>query len=118
MGSSNDMTTTGSRGRSPLVKPGCAKEIDLSLGRQEVNGVIFAAALMVGMNFAITMLTAMKKTLTMMMMMLMTMTSRRRVITRLSCRKCQALVVRKSHIHCSGRSLERIFIKAFKKEFL
>ena len=62
MGSSNDMTTTGSRGSSPLVKPGCAKEIDLSLGMQEVNGVIFAAALMVGMNFAITMLTAMKKT--------------------------------------------------------
>ena len=62
MGSSNDMNTTGSRGSSPLVKPGCAKEIDLSLGMQEVNGVIFAAALMVGMNFAITMLTAMKKT--------------------------------------------------------
>ena len=62
MGSSNDMTTTGSRGSSPLVKPGCAKEIDLSLRMQEVNGVIFAAALMVGMNFAITMLTAMKKT--------------------------------------------------------
>ena len=95
------MTTTGSRGSSPLVKPGCAKEIDLSLGRQEVNGVIFAAALMVGMNFVITMLTAIKKTLMIMMMMLMTMTSSRRVITRLSCRECLALVVRKSHFHCS-----------------
>ena len=95
------MTTTGSRGSSPLVKLGCVKEIDLSLGRQEVNGVIFAAALMVGMNFVITLLTAMKKTLTMMMMMLMTMTSRRRVITRLSCRECLALVVKKSYFHCS-----------------
>ena len=35
MGSGNDMITTGSGGRSPLVKPRCAKEIDLSLGRQE-----------------------------------------------------------------------------------
>ena len=53
-----------------LVKPGCAKEIDLSLGRQEVNAVIFAAKLMVGMSFVITLLTA--------------MTSRRRVMTRTS----------------------------------
>ena len=93
MGSSNDMTTIGSSRSSPLVKPGCAKEIDLSLGRQEVNSVIFAAALMVGMSFVITLLTAMKKTLTMMMilmmmmmvLMTMTMTSRRRVVTRTSC---------------------------------
>ena len=87
MGPSNDMTTTGSRRSSPLVKPGCAKEIDLSLGRQEVNAVIFAAKLMVGMSFVITLLTAMKKTLTMkmiLMMMLMTITSRRRVMTRTS----------------------------------
>ena len=90
MGPSNDMTTTGSRRSSPLVKPGCAKEIDLSLGRQEVNAVIFAAKLMVGMNFVITLLRAIKKTLTMMMfliilmMLLMTMTSRRRVMTRKS----------------------------------
>ena len=53
MGSSNDMTTTGSRRSSSLVKPDCAKEIDLSLGRQEVNAVIFAAKLMVGMSFVI-----------------------------------------------------------------
>ena len=100
MGSSNGMTSTGSRGSSPLVKPGCAKEIYLSLGRQEENVAIFAAALMVGMSFVITILTAVKKTLTMMMMMLMTMTSRRRAITKLSCLECLALVVKKSHFHC------------------
>ena len=87
MGPNNDMSTTGSRRSSPIVKLGCAKEIDLSLGRQEVNAVIFAAKLMVGMSFVITLLTAMKKTLTMkmiLMMMLMTITSRRRVMTRTS----------------------------------
>ena len=69
-----------------VVKPGCAREIDRSLGRQKVNAVIFAAASMVGISFVITLLTAMKKTLPMMMilMMLITMTSRRRVITRTS----------------------------------
>ena len=90
MGPSNDMTTTGSRRNSPLVKPGCAKDIDLSLGRQKLNAVIFAAKLMVGMSFVITLLTEMKITLTMMMilmilmLMLMTMASRRRVMTRTS----------------------------------
>ena len=46
-----------------LVKPGCAKEIDLSLKRQAVNAVIFAAALMVGISFVMTLLTGIKKTL-------------------------------------------------------
>ena len=71
----------------PVYGLGCAKEIDLSPKRQAVNAVIFAAALMVGMSFVITLLTAIKKTLTMLMilmMMLMTMTSRRRVMTRTS----------------------------------
>ena len=83
----------------PVYGLGCAKEIDLSLKRQAVNAVIFAAALMVGMSFVITLLTGITKTLTM-MMMLMTMTSRRRVITRTSCHECLALLVRKSHFHC------------------
>ena len=82
----------------PVYGLGCAKEIDLSLKRQAVNAVIFAAALMVGMSFVITLLTGIKKTLTM-MMMLMTMTSRRRVITRTSCHECLALLARKSHFH-------------------
>ena len=81
-----------------LVKLGCAKEIDLSLERQAVNAVIFAAALMLGKSFVITLLTGIKKTLTM-IMMLMTMTSRRRVITRTSCHECLALLARKSHFH-------------------
>ena len=46
-----------------LVKPGCFKEIDLSLKRQAVNAVIFAAALMVGISFVMTLLTGIKKTL-------------------------------------------------------
>ena len=48
-----------------LVEPGCAKEIDLSLKRQAVNAVIFAAALMVGISFVMTLLTGIKKTLKM-----------------------------------------------------
>ena len=53
-----------------LVKPGCAKQIDLSLGSQAVNTEIFAAALMVGMSFVRTLLLGMKKTLTMMMILM------------------------------------------------
>ena len=67
--------------------------------KANINAVIFAAALMVGMSSVITLLTGIKKTLKM-MMMLMTMTSRRRVITRKSCHECLALEVRKSHFHC------------------
>ena len=83
----------------PVYGLGCAKEIDVSLKRQAVNAVIFAAVLMVGMSFVITLLIGITKTLTM-MMMLMTMTSRKRVITRTSCHECLALLVRKSHFHC------------------
>ena len=67
MGSSIDTTTTGSIRNSPSS---CAKEIDLSLGSQAVNTVIFAAALMVGMSFVRKLLSGMKKTLTMMMILM------------------------------------------------
>ena len=61
-----------------------------------------AAALMVGMSFAITLVKAMKKTLTTMMilmMMLMTMTSRRRAIARTYCPECLAF-----SLFCVGHS--------------
>ena len=45
MGYSNDITTPPVSDAVPhLVKLGWAKAIDLSLGRQEVNAVIFATA--------------------------------------------------------------------------